>query len=1115
MLKLRYLFCVIILCSASISFSQSVDAQFDASITGFSTIYSVDTTSDGRIIIAGSISKVDNHKVNLEFENTVVIIKSDGSLDENFILDNEIRKFSLRGAFETSEGDIAITTSLADGANGLYLVDISGNLKEDFQLDDHINRVSVVAKTSNDFFIIAGTQTGRELLKIDETGVIDESFGRHTIDGGDILLPGEDGDVIVVGGSQAFEGTEQGIAYKVLSNGTLDGSFDSGSQETIQVMGAIRQNDDKIFLYGTFTSFQGISTPSSYFRLNSDGSLDENFDLTIGQNFVSYNPSFLSEAIQDSEGNYYIAGCTYTNSGISTIIYSLAESGSTNFQFNPIFLKNNYGGCNLYIKIVIANDNLIYAGGDFSYEADGTYYQGFVAFDETGTTTGLNPELSYAANEITAGFNYRENKPIVAGKFTAANSTRVTNIVRLNSNGTTDETFNPDFNLADYSNSYIGAIDTTSGGKILIGGIMAISGEVRALSRLNPDGTLDNSFSTQLYAPGTGIRVMKKYGDGKFMVGGTKLQDINNSNLSGHLAIINEDGSVEKYIELLDNEQDQVRDLEILEDGSVIVAGVKNDSRGFVYKISPDGSISSDFTSHPDLDLGIYAIGLLEDRLVLGGYLNIGGSPEEEDIPILQLSLTGEIIDSDLIVTNGRGNNFSIVFDIQTTDDGDIILGGLFSKVNGFPIENLAKVSTDGTIDSEFIFDFGYGFAQKIVPTAEEYLFVLGRFAKMNNSQNIGIARVKTTNTAPHIIGLSAELETDEETSMTISIDDFNIEDIDDDLEETSIRISEGENFTFDGLTITPVIDFNGTLSIPVIANDGKNDSEPFNISVEVLPVNDVPVVVSQTTDVEVDEEGSISLTITDFEVDDPDNTFPNDHTLEVLEGENYTFDGNTITPAVDFNGELAVNIRVNDSEEGESFAATVTVNPVNDAPVIIAQAGTLITDMETPLTITLSDLTVEDPDNSYPDDFTLTLSEGDDYTLDGNTITAIEDFFGSITVPAIVNDGELNSESFNLTITINPVASIDLEKLSKRFRVFPNPAQEKTIVEMENELYEPVKIMLYNSDGRMIDLGSFPKTSSEFSKELNLLGLTPGVYSIKISQGIRYSSSKKIIIKK
>lgn len=91
-------------------------------------------------------------------------------------------------------------------------------------------------------------------------------------------------------------------------------------------------------------------------------------------------------------------------------------------------------------------------------------------------------------------------------------------------------------------------------------------------------------------------------------------------------------------------------------------------------------------------------------------------------------------------------------------------------------------------------------------------------------------------------------------------------------------------------------------------------------------------------------------------------------------------------------------------------------------APVITGQ-GPLTTAEETALTITLSDITVSDPDvPSYPTGFTLTVQAGNDYTVSGNTITPILDFNGDLSVPVTVNDGTFDSAPFSLAVSVTAV---------------------------------------------------------------------------------------------
>ena len=65
-----------------------------------------------------------------------------------------------------------------------------------------------------------------------------------------------------------------------------------------------------------------------------------------------------------------------------------------------------------------------------------------------------------------------------------------------------------------------------------------------------------------------------------------------------------------------------------------------------------------------------------------------------------------------------------------------------------------------------------------------------------------------------------------------------------------------------------------------------------------------------------------------------------------------------------------------------------------------------MTTPEETELTITLDDLTVVDPDNAYPAEFTVVVLDGKNYTRDGNTILPALDFNGAMTIPVKVYDG-------------------------------------------------------------------------------------------------------------
>jgi len=89
-----------------------------------------------------------------------------------------------------------------------------------------------------------------------------------------------------------------------------------------------------------------------------------------------------------------------------------------------------------------------------------------------------------------------------------------------------------------------------------------------------------------------------------------------------------------------------------------------------------------------------------------------------------------------------------------------------------------------------------------------------------------------------------------------------------------------------------------------------------------------------------------------------------------------------------------------------------------NEPPVITGQVDLSVTAGE-PLTIELSHLTVADPDNDFPADFSLTVADGANYSRDGAVITPDAEFAGALTVPVSVNDGVNDSETYQLQVTV------------------------------------------------------------------------------------------------
>src|SRR5262249_12819919 len=130
--------------------------------------------------------------------------------------------------------------------------------------------------------------------------------------------------------------------------------------------------------------------------------------------------------------------------------------------------------------------------------------------------------------------------------------------------------------------------------------------------------------------------------------------------------------------------------------------------------------------------------------------------------------------------------------------------------------------------------------------------------------------------------------------------------------------------------------------------------------------------------------------------------------------------------PASNFYGPLTIPVTVNDGmSDSLPFNLSVSVTPVNDAPVITGQTP-LSTQPETAVTIVLTDLIVSDPDNAYPDDFTLLIHPGVGYTISGPAeITPNADVTGDLFVSVSVNDGAAESAIFPLDVQITSIPNV------------------------------------------------------------------------------------------
>ncbi|MDF1734312.1 MAG: tandem-95 repeat protein [Minwuia sp.] len=228
------------------------------------------------------------------------------------------------------------------------------------------------------------------------------------------------------------------------------------------------------------------------------------------------------------------------------------------------------------------------------------------------------------------------------------------------------------------------------------------------------------------------------------------------------------------------------------------------------------------------------------------------------------------------------------------------------------------------------------------------------------------------------------------------------------------------------GLQLNPPVDFNGSITLEITATsretgNGDTASASRTFSMEVDPVNDIPVAADDATTTDEDVVVSIDVLANDSDVDGDlltvTSASANNGTVVIETDGSLTY-----TPDTDFNGSDTISYTIDDGNGGtDSASVTVTVNTVNDAPVATDDAAT--TEEDTAVSI---DVLGNDAD-ADGDALTVTSATANNGTvvIEANgslTYTPDADFNGSDTISYAIDDGNGGSAEAQVAVTVSPV---------------------------------------------------------------------------------------------
>jgi uncharacterized delta-60 repeat protein len=312
----------------------------------------------------------------------------------------------------------------------------------------------------------------------------------------------------------------------------------------------------------------------------------------------------------------------FVNGVVRTSIAQLNTDGSLDTGFA---LTGSGFGDSVIACVAVQGDNKYVVVGDFA-NYNGTSRNGIARLNSDGSLdTSFNPGSGFNYNPSVAIIQL-DGKIVVGGGFATYNGTPHVRIVRLNADGTPDNSFNPGTGL-DGPPETLAVEAAMVGAKITVGGGFAsINGVARAgILRLNADGSLDTSFN-----PGTGfaftnvaagiVEELLVQADGKIITVGD-FSSFNGEARAG-IARLNTNGTLDTSFNPGNIFPTSPSSLALQTDGKVIVGGIVTSPdtliRSRIVRLNTDGSTDSNFAASEMVGSGV--------RLAENGRLLLTGS---------------------------------------------------------------------------------------------------------------------------------------------------------------------------------------------------------------------------------------------------------------------------------------------------------------------------------------------------------------------------------------------------------------------------------------------------------------------------------------------------------
>jgi len=596
------------------------------------------------------------------------------------------------------------------------------------------------------------------LIRLNSNGTKDTTFDVGTgFYGGyfGCITVQTDGKILVGGSFTSYKGITVNGIIRLNSDGSIDPTFNIGIGFNSYVSSIKLQIDGKVLVAGDFTTYDGL-TQNRLVRLNTDGTKDTSFDVGIGfSTLVLYSLSTVTITPQP-DGKIIIDGPFTTYNGVTENgIIRLNQNGSIDTSFNA-GSAFTIGDPVQYIKINLQQDNKIIAYGNFT-KYNNVAQNGFVRINTDGSkdesfllgSLGFNGGYGNLPGVLSL-FLQSDGKLLVGGGFTYFNGITENKLIRFNSDGKKDTTFdikNPSFtdlSLTGFDKGSIFTIAVQSDGKIIVGGDFRSFNSVvqNRIIRLNTDGTKDNSFNIGTGITGAGwISSIVVQSDNKILVGSGVF---NYNGLTKYGVIrLNSDGSIDTSFNTSLTIAYSPVCIALQKDGKIIVG-----RQSELVRLNSDGTKDNFFNIGSGLNGFINKISIQSDNkiLIAGSFTTYNGLSQ---VGLIRFNPNGTK-DTTFNVGGAGFGTYAYIKDIAIQSDQKIIICGIFNNYNGITQQGLIRLMPDGSFDDSFFFGdstnscaFPYYVPTSIAIKNNGIIFVGGDFRNYFNYASSGLVGIR------------------------------------------------------------------------------------------------------------------------------------------------------------------------------------------------------------------------------------------------------------------------------------------------------------------------------------------------------------------------------------